>query len=75
MRVMTLVDFHDNAKDVDRRRGEEFVVSRERFDEINAVGQERIGRPIVGEVPEKQAPEERAAKAKATRRSARKAGR
>ena len=74
MRVITLVDFHDNAKDVDRRRGEEFVVSKERFDEINAVGQERIGRPIVGEVPGRQAPEERAAKARATRRSARKAG-
>lgn len=73
MNVIVLEDFHDNLKGVDRKRGEQFVVSRERFDEINAVGQECIGRPIVGEVEEKQAPEERAAKAKAKRRTARKA--
>ena len=74
MNVIALVDFHDNLKDVDRRRGEQFVVSKERFEEINAVGQERIGGPIVGEVEVKHAPEERAAKAKATkRRTARKA--
>lgn len=73
MNVIVLEDFHDNLKGVDRKRGEQFVVSRERFDEINAFGQERIGRPIVGDVEEKQAPEERAAKAKAKRRTARKA--
>ena len=71
MNVIALVDFHDNLKDVDRRRGEQFIVSKERFEEINAVGQERIGGPIIGEV--KHAPEERGERAKAKRRTARKA--
>ena len=51
MNVVTLVDFHDNLKDVDRKRGEQFVVSRERFEEINAVGMSKIGKPIVEERP------------------------
>ena len=69
MRAITLVDFHDNAKDVDRKRGEEFVASRERFEQINAIGMEKIGRPLVGEVEEKSAPEARASKARAAKRS------
>ena len=73
MNVITLVSFHDNAKNIDRKRGEQFIVSKARFEEINAVGMEKIGQPLVEEVPEKQAPEARAAKAKATRRSAKKA--
>ena len=73
MNVIALVDFHDNLKGVDRRRGEQFIVSKERFEEINAVGQERIGGPIVGEVEVKHAPEERGERAKAKRRTARKA--
>lgn len=67
MNVVALVDFHDNARDVDRKRGEQFVVSRERFDEINAIGAEKIGKPIVGEVAPKQDPESRAAKARSKR--------
>ena len=75
MNVKALVDFHDNLRDVDRKAGEEFVVSRERFEEINAVGEARIGGPIVEEVvrtveaKQAETPESRAAK----RRTARKA--
>ena len=50
MNVVALVDFHDNLRGVERKAGEEFVVSRERFEEINAVGAEKIGAPIVREV-------------------------
>ena len=76
MRVTALIDFHDNAKNVERKRGEEFVVSRERFDEINRIGEEKIGGPIVKESakepsPSKQTPEARAAKAPSKRRAAR----
>ena len=67
MNVVTLVDFHDNSKDVDRKRGEQFVVTRERFEEINAVGMSAIGKPIVGEVETKATPEQRAAKARSKR--------
>ena len=70
MNVVTLVDFHDNAKDIDRKRGEQFVVSRERFDEINRIGNEKVGRDIVGEVEQKSSPEDRAAKARSRRRKA-----
>jgi len=77
MNVVALVDFHDNLKDVDRKRGEEFVVTRERFDEINAVGEASwFNGPIVEEVSRdkavqsgKQTPESRAAKAPAKRRT------
>ena len=68
MNVVTLVDFHDNMKDVDRKRGEQFVVSRERFEEINSIGVEKIGKPLVGEVAAKTHPESRSDKARATRR-------
>ena len=65
MRVKANVDFHDNLRDIDRKAGEEFVVTRERFDEINAIGAEKIGAPIVDEVvskavASKQTPESRA---------------
>jgi hypothetical protein len=71
MNVVTLIDFHDNSKDVDRKLGEQFVVSRERSDEIKRIGKEKIGRDLVGDVAAKQAPEDRAAKARAKRRSGR----
>jgi len=75
MNVIALVDFHDNLKNCDRRRGEEFVVTKERFEQINAVGAEKIGGPIVEEVrrepaPAKESPESRAKKAPAKRRAA-----
>jgi len=70
MNVVALVDFHDNLRDVDRKAGEEFVVTKDRFAEINAVGESRIGAPIVEEVVRtaeakgKQTPETRAKRAR-----------
>jgi hypothetical protein len=75
MNVVTLVDFHDNLKDVDRKAGEEFVVTRERYEEINAVGAEKIGAPIVEEVVHTadakgvQTPEKRAKRAASSRKA------
>ena len=69
MQVIALVDFHDNAKDVDRKRGEQFVVSQERFEEINSVAPNFGLDAIVGAV-EKQSPESRAAKSRAKVRKA-----
>lgn len=74
MQVTALVDFRDNLRDVDRKRGEEFVVSKERFEEINSYGMEKIGQPLVEEVVRtseakgRQTPESRAKKAPANRR-------
>lgn len=50
MNVKALVDFHDNLRDVDRKAGEEFVVSRERYEEINRIGNEKAGIALVEEV-------------------------
>ena len=50
MYVMALVDFHDNLKGIDRKCGEEFVVTKARFEEINAVGEKVLGAPIVSVV-------------------------
>ncbi len=50
MNVVALVDFHDNLKGVDRKAGEEFVVSRDRYEEINRIGNEKAGIPLVEEV-------------------------
>jgi len=80
MNVKALVDFHDNLRDVDRKAGEEFVVSQERFDEINAAGESSwFAGPLVEEVvrtveaKQAETPESRAAKAPSKRRSTRKA--
>lgn len=79
MNVRALVDFHDNQRGVERKAGEEFVVSAERFEEINAVGMEKISAPIVEEVvrtaeaKQAETPETRAKKAPARRRTAKKA--
>lgn len=65
MQVVALVDFHDNEKNVDRKAGEEFVVSQKRFDEINSVAENFGLKAIVGEsvrtvTAAKQTPESRA---------------
>ena len=79
MNVKALLNFHDNLRNVDRLKGEEFVVSRDRFDEINRIGMEKIGSPIVEEAVRTveakgaETPEERAKKAPAKRRAAKKA--
>ena len=73
MSVKALVDFTDKAKNVYRKAGEEFVVTKERFEEINEVGFREINAPIVEEVeriaPPKETPESRAKKAPARRRA------
>jgi hypothetical protein len=75
MNVKALVDFHDNLRDVDRKAGEEFVVTRERYEEINAIGAEKIGAPIVEEVVRTaeakgvQTPEKRAKRARRPRKA------
>lgn len=50
MVVRALVNFTDNLKGVERLAGETFIVSKQRFAEINAVGMEKINSPIVEEV-------------------------
>ncbi len=67
MRVTVLLDFHDLAKGVDRKVGEEYVVTKERFDEVNAIGMAKVGSPILAESERtdpigKQTPESRAKK-------------
>jgi len=73
MYVKALVDFNDLNKNVPRKAGEEFVVTKDRFEEINAVGMREIGAPIVEEIQRvstpKETPESRAAKAPAKRRA------
>jgi len=51
MNVKALVDFHDNLRGVERKAGEEFVVTKDRFAEINAAGEKSwYGKPLVEEV-------------------------
>lgn len=78
MNVVAKVDFYDIQKGIARKSGEEFVVSRERFDEMNSVGYEKLGAPLVEEIARdaqvgKETPESRAAKAPSKRRSQKKA--
>ena len=65
MRVTVLMNFYDVAKGVDRKVGEEYVVTKERFEQVNAVGMEKVGSPILAESERtdpvgKQTPESRA---------------
>lgn len=68
MYVMALVEFDDKLKGVRRKCGEEFVVSKARFEEINSVGMEKIGAPLVSVVQkEPHSPEGRKAAKKASK--------
>lgn len=67
MRVTVLMNFYDVAKGVDRMVGEEYVVTKERFEQVNAIGMEKVGSPILAESERtdpvgKQTPESRAKK-------------
>ena len=81
MNVVALVDFKDNEKNVQRLKGEEFTVTKERFEAINSVAPRHGLDAIVAEVVRtaeapkaaKQTPESRAAKAPAKRKTAKKA--
>lgn len=72
MNVVVITEFDDVKKGVRRYQGEEFVVSKERFDEINAVGMRRLNAPLV---KEKEAPkaEQKAEEKPAAKKPARKA--
>ena len=80
MNVKALVNFHDNLRDVDRKSGEEFVVSKDRYEEINRIAAETYGSPFVEEVVRTveakgaETPEGRAADAPSKRRARKKAG-
>lgn len=71
MDVVTLVPFHDKDKDVWRSAGDEFAVTRERFKQINSVGMDKVGEPLVREIVRKavakgmDTPEKRASKRQA----------
>ena len=71
MNVKTLYEFHDNLKGVRRKVGDEFVVSRERFAEINEAGMAQVGQPLVEMVPEEPRTPE-SGKAQARKRTAKK---
>ena len=67
MNVVVITEFDDVKKGVRRYPGEEFVVSKERFDEINAVGMRKLNAPLVKEKEEpKPEPEPKPATAKKT---------
>lgn len=55
MRATTLIQFDDKKAGLRRIVGEEFTVSRDRFDEINATGMAKIGKPLVAEAEPKRA--------------------
>ena len=58
MYVKALVNFHDNLKNVDRKAGEVFIASHERFDEINSVAPRHGLAAIVEEVQSEPAPKQ-----------------
>lgn len=69
MYAVALVDFHDNQKGVDRKKGEEFLVTKARYDEINSKAANFGLEAIVGESVRtakavKETPESRARKAR-----------
>ena len=49
MNVVTLTTFDDYKKGVRRYPGEEFVVTKARFEEINRIAVEKTGAPFVKE--------------------------
>lgn len=55
MYAIAQVGFYDLKKDVERKAGEVFLVSQDRFDEINANG-ERAGMGVVLKVKEEKQP-------------------
>ena len=59
MYVKALVDFHDNLKNVDRKRGEVFIATEERFAEINSVAPRHGLEAIVERVGEEPKPEQK----------------
>lgn len=48
--VVALSPFYDTKEGVNRSAGEEFEVTEERFDEINAAGKAQLGADLVNEI-------------------------
>lgn len=59
MKVKALVNFKDNKENVRRKAGEEFIVSKDRFAEINEVAPKYKLKAIVEEVKEKAKKEDK----------------
>lgn len=59
MKVKALVNFKDNKENVRRKAGEEFIVSKDRFAEINEVASKYKLKAIVEEVEEKAKKEDK----------------
>lgn len=59
MKVKALVNFKDNKENVRRKAGEEFIVSKDRFAEINEVAPKYKLKAIVEEVEEKATKEDK----------------
>lgn len=59
MKVKALVNFKDNKENVRRKAGEEFIVSKDRFAEINEVAPKYKLKAIVEEVEEKAKKEDK----------------
>lgn len=59
MKVKALVNFKDNKENVRRKAGEEFIVSKDRFAEINGVAPKYKLKAIVEEVEEKAKKEDK----------------
>ena len=53
MKIRVLKDFRDLKEDLDRKVGEEFIVNKERFEELNIKLQKFGKGPWVEEVKEK----------------------
>lgn len=59
MKVKALVNFKDIKENVRRKAGEEFIVSKDRFAEINEVAPKYKLKAIVEEVEEKAKKEDK----------------
>lgn len=50
MRAVTISQFDDVKAGLRRYVGDEFTCSKARFEEINATGMQKVGKPLVAEV-------------------------
>lgn len=59
MKVKALVNFKDNKENIRRKAGDEFIVSKERFAEINEVAPKYKLEAIVEEIKDKAKKEDK----------------
>lgn len=55
IKVRAIVPFNDLLEGTYRMVGDEFAVTKERFEQINRTGEEQLGRPYVEKLVAKQA--------------------